>query len=180
MKPGTPNTTQTATNGQKHGSTRLGEARAALEAARRQWNRGSTVGAATPSSKAPELWTDDGGAPTGDQRPTAVGPALVLDAAAVERDEAIARMEDTYRGDLLRELDRRLEELAQARAELDVDDFRDSLVDLPGIDGIDLRCLGSVFTRAARRGVLEAVGYTPSRRRHKSPLRLWRSLVVLP
>jgi hypothetical protein len=97
--------------------------------------------------------------------------------AVVERDVAIASVTRTYRGDILDELDEHLTRLAHDRETFTVDDLRDRLPDHLA-QGIDLRVLGSTFSRAARRKVIRPIGYTASRRRHAAPVRLWASQVV--
>jgi hypothetical protein len=96
--------------------------------------------------------------------------------AEQERDTAIAAIADTYRGQLLDELDEHLERLAHQRQTLTVDDLRDVLP-THLTNGLDLKVLGSTLTRAARRKVIRAAGYAPSRRRHAAPVRVWESQV---
>jgi hypothetical protein len=93
--------------------------------------------------------------------------------AIEERDAAIASIADTYRGELLDELDDVLERLCGARSTFTVDDLRDALPEMLTV-GVDLKVLGAVLRRAAQRGAIKAIGYTASRRRHSAPIRVWQ------
>jgi hypothetical protein len=96
--------------------------------------------------------------------------------AVQERDAAIASTTETWRGQVLDELDQHLDRLARERETFTVDDLRDVL---PAhlTDGVDQRVLGSTFTRAVRRKVIKPIGFTASRRRHAAPIRVWQSAV---
>jgi hypothetical protein len=91
--------------------------------------------------------------------------------AANERDRAIASVANSWRGDVTKTISAIIDDLARAKSEFSVDDIRDRL-HLP--DTVDLRVIGAVLRAKARAGDLEAVGYTPSRYRHASPVRLRR------
>jgi hypothetical protein len=100
-------------------------------------------------------------------------PKSLFDAIE-ERDTAIASTADTWRGQVLDELDQALAEVARKLETFSVDDLRDALPESLTA-GVDLKVLGAVLRRAAQRGAITAVGYTASRRRHAAPVRVWKS-----
>lgn len=94
--------------------------------------------------------------------------------AETARDASVSSVGDTYRGELLAELDQTLERVAGRMTVFTIDDVRDEMTATHVAAGVDLRVLGAVVRRAAKRGRIRPVGYRPSRYRHASPLRLWQ------
>lgn len=175
-------------------SDRLDEARAALEAVRAQGGprasgpslfdvspnvSGDTLGRGRVAKIAPadilqEVAGSLGSDPT---QELAEGRTLMSGGtrvAEIERDTAIAAVALTWSGEATQALDALLERIARERATFTADDLHDALQ--ADLTGVDMRLLGSVLTRAAKRGVIRAGGYQPSRRRHASPIRQWISL----
>lgn len=102
-------------------------------------------------------------------------PATLFDARA-EADEAIERVADRWRGDVLDELERAVGRLIARTDGFSADDVRDEVGDR--VAGADLRCVGALLRARARAGETEAGPYVPSRYRNGSPIIWWK--VVQP
>lgn len=103
-------------------------------------------------------------------------PSL-LDTPEETTEAAIQRSRDGTPSRLRAEAYAAVERAATRARFLTVDDVRDELEAAGQADYFDLRALGPVLRQAARAGVVVATTeYAPSRRRHSSPLRVWRSL----
>jgi hypothetical protein len=91
-----------------------------------------------------------------------------------KRDVALNSVHASYRGEVLQTIDRALERVIATKHTFTVDDLRDELhhaAHLPGMT--DLRVLGAVLRRAARKRKIRAVDWAPSKYRHASPVRVW-------
>ncbi|MCZ7526605.1 MAG: hypothetical protein M5U14_09660 [Acidimicrobiia bacterium] len=100
----------------------------------------------------------------------------LADPSPDETTDVIERSARRVPDEFLADAHAAVERVARRHERLTVDDVRDELERAGQHDGYDLRALGAVLQRAARRGLIESTDrYAPSRRRHSSPLRVWRS-----
>lgn len=98
-----------------------------------------------------------------------------LDDALRQRDDRIHSSAESWRGDWAAETLELVASVADRLPTFTADDVRDAMPDRLAV-GADLRALGSVLRNAVARGLIEPTAtYAPSRHRHASPLRVWRS-----
>jgi len=95
--------------------------------------------------------------------------------ASKDPNPAIASVAETWRGEVTVRLERIVDELARARPTFTTDDIADAVP--ADLNGVDLRVLGVIVRAAAKRRIIRAGPYVPSRRRHNSPIRQWESLI---
>jgi len=97
--------------------------------------------------------------------------------AIIERDTAMDTIEDKTDPDWAHAAENSILWLARSRKHFSTDDvWKDlSLRDTPLVH--DNRALGPIMARLAKQGKIKVTGhYTPSVRRHCSPIRLWEAV----
>ena len=72
-----------------------------------------------------------------------------------------------------------LREFARRNAQFISENLTGEAISLGYGSPADARAWGAIFSKAARAGVIERIGYGVSVRRHCSPTPLWRSLVFV-
>lgn len=92
-----------------------------------------------------------------------------LDRARADRDQAMATVDANALGVWKRAAAQVIANLAATGREFTTDDVMDALA-AQRHDVHDPRALGPVVMRAKRAGLIRHTGYTPSRRRHASPI----------
>jgi len=104
-------------------------------------------------------------------------PPLLALLAEIEKEDAMARVEANADPEWLVAALDAVHRAATAYPAFIADDIWKFLQDVP-VFTHDSRALGPVLVRAAKRGYIEKTEtYLPSYRRHKTPQRVWRSLI---